>query len=196
MKLIQSVFCRQNPDSDKNPLNSMFGVRKIKSESVSYDLEVIRRALATTGALLWGIVPMHVLGWLTSAVARNEAADNALQHEAVYRFLVWWQGGTKPMSLFLLLAGFLVFLIACELIAEKFGYSPSVDGMSGARKILRKLLLPAFLSGAAFATGLLGGANFGSLLHAAAWLAFMSTFVFLSNFVIEMAEIRQTRTSD
>ena len=77
-------------------------------ESEKKELQSITSAFAATAFVLWSVFPIHVLGWLVSAIARHPSVENELKGEPVYGFIIFWQGGINMMPpIFLLILFFL-----------------------------------------------------------------------------------------
>ena len=143
------------------------------------------KSLAAVAFVLWGVFPMLVLGWLLAAIGRHQEAEDAIKDEAVYFFLLRWKGGTDTLVTVLLLMLFLAGLIVLSYWLRKNGYSKPHDGMSNARSIVQKLLIPSFLSSMAFAIGLLSEESLSGLLWSVVTLIGMGVFaggiLFLTN---------------
>ena len=120
-------------------------------------------ASSTVVLLLWGAFPIHVLGWIVSAIARHPEAARAIESEPAGRFLITWQGGMNffiPVVLLTLMFGFLLGL-------QKFLQSRKVaepeDGLVNMRVILHGVLIPGFFSMFAFASGVVVNGSSESL---------------------------------
>jgi hypothetical protein len=135
-----------------------------KTSSNNNEISLLGKAVSALAVALWGVVPMLVLGWLVSAVGRYKEAENAIQHEPVYKLILFWQGGTNmipPASLLLL---FIMFILFLSFLARVLGYSEPEDGLSGMRTFVQRVLLPSLLSGSAFACGMVAPGTVAGLV--------------------------------
>lgn len=82
-------------------MNSQNEVRELKS---------MAKAFSAVAFILWSVLPMHVLGWLVSAIARHEAAEKELVGEPVYWVISHWQGGINSYPPVILLIFFFCVL--------------------------------------------------------------------------------------
>ena len=62
-------------------------------ETEKRELRTLRRSFVEIAFVLWSVFPMHVLGWLVSAIARHPSVEAELKGEFVYGFILLWQGG-------------------------------------------------------------------------------------------------------
>jgi hypothetical protein len=146
------------------------------------ELRTLGRAFGAIAFVLWGVFPMHVLGWLVSAVGRHPDAEAAINKEPVYKFILLWQGGVNAIAPLLLLILFLVVLLGLSYMLKKSGHATADDGMANARPILQKFLLPAFLSASAFACGVLSGGSLRGLLGSTLLLLIFGIFAGLVHY--------------
>ena len=127
----------------------------------------LKKTVTTIFFLVFSSFPMFILGWLISAIARHPIADKQISEEPVYKFLIWWQGGIHSFQFIFILILALTLLIFIYRSLVKFGFGQPTNGMEGGRIILRKFLIPAFLSVVAFAAGVVGGVSLSNMRYAA-----------------------------
>lgn len=133
----------------------------------STEVREIKRLSGSIVAVLVAAVntlPTYLLGLLGSAIGRHPNAERELADEPGYRLLVWWQGGAKSFGLVSLLLFLLLFCFFVSYVMKAAGYSERGDGMGHGRLLVKQVLIPAWLSFAAFAGGLFGGEAVSSMV--------------------------------
>jgi hypothetical protein len=156
------------------------------------EIKELKRLARATGALvfaLFSVFPMFVLGWLASAIARHPEAEKSIAAEPVYEFLVWWQGGLKTFPLIFILMFYLLIFFALSYAFVKHGYSHPVDGLKKSSVVLRKFLIPAYLSFAAFGGGIFGGDSISAMNNSFIVVGVLSAFAGFIFYVIDIDEI-------
>jgi len=149
------------------------------------ELRHLGRAFSAIAFVLWGVFPIHVLGWLVSAVGRHSVAEDAIKDEPVYKFILWWQGGINMMAPVLLLILFLVFLLFLSYFLKKSGHSTSDDGMAAARPFVQKLLIPSFLSASAFGCGVLSQGSLKGILSSTMLVLLFGVFAGFVHYITD-----------
>lgn len=127
------------------------------------ELKTFSSSLVAIAFASVSVLPMIVLGWLVSAIARNPAANEALQGEAVYEVISIWKGGMVSLPPLILLMCLLIAGMVVGYLFIRRGISEAGDGMGRARIVTQKLLLPMGLSSTGFMSGIIGNATFVSL---------------------------------
>ena len=168
----------------------------MKTSNETPELKTMAKAFSAVAFILYGVFPMHVLGWLVSAVSRHQNVENELSTEPVYQFLLLWQGGVNSMPPVLLLILFITLLLGLSYFLQKAGYSEPIDGMRHGRLFVRKLLIPAFLSAMAFATGCLSNGTIGNLLASSGLLLIFAVFAGMIYYFVDTTELDKQPHSD
>lgn len=154
-------------------------------ESEVKELQRMGKALAAVGFMLWSVLPMYLLGWLASAIGRHPIAEDQITAEPIYKFLLWWQGGINSFHVAFILMLFLSGMIMLSYALRKYGYSHPIDGMERGRIILRRFLIPAFLSFSAFAGGILSGGSLAEMKPGLYWLVLLSVFAGFIHYIAD-----------
>jgi len=156
------------------------------------DIKELKRLAKAAGALgfaLFSAFPMFVLGWLSSAIARHPKAEEQITTEPVYAFLLWWQGGLKTFPLIFVLMIFALIFFVLIFAFVKHGYSHPVDGLEKSRIVLRKFLIPAYLSFAAFGGGIFGGDSMSAMKNSLVVVGILSAFAGFIFYITDIDEI-------
>jgi hypothetical protein len=53
------------------------------------ELKTLAKALGSIAFVLWSVFPIHVLGWLVSAIARHPLVEMEIKDEPVYAFILF-----------------------------------------------------------------------------------------------------------
>ena len=168
----------------------------MKTNNEIRELKTMAKAFSAVAFILYGVFPMHVLGWLVSAVGRHQNVENELRTEPVYKFLLFWQGGVNLMPPVLLLILLVTALLGLAYFLRRAGYSEPIDGMVHGRLLVRKLLIPAFLSSMAFATGILSKGTIGNLLASSSLLMIFAVFAGIIHYFVDTTELDKRPDSD
>jgi len=155
----------------------------IKKEKT--ELYRIVRATVSICFIIWSVLPMYLLGWLTSAVGRHPVAESEIAVEPVYKFLMWWQGGLNAFPVVTLLIIAFLALITLSYVLVKRGYSHPVDATEKGGFFLRKVLIPSFLSFSAFAGGILSGASLAESSQGVYVLLLFSLFALFVHYIAD-----------
>lgn len=160
--------------------------------AIENEIKELKRLAKAAGALgfsLFSVFPMFVLGWLVSAIGRHPKAEEAIAPEAVYAFLLWWQGGLKTFPLIFVSLIFSAIFFVFTYVVVKHGYSHPVDGLERNRIFLRKFLIPAYLSLSAFAGGIFGGESMSAMNGSLVIVGILAAFAGLLYYVTDIDEV-------
>jgi hypothetical protein len=158
-------------------------------ESEFKELKLIAKAVAAVGFMLWSALPMFILGWLASAVGRHPIAEEQISSELAYKFLLLWQGGINSFPPVFMLMLFLSGLIVLSYALRKYGYSHPIDGMEKGRIILRKFLIPAYLSFSAFAGGIVSGGSLAEMKPGIFLLLLLTVFAGFIHYITDTSDL-------
>lgn len=149
------------------------------------ELGHLKKATASIVFILWGVFPIHVLGWLVSAISRHQVAWKELENEPSYRFVLLWMGGANflPISTLLIML-FLLGITVSELL-KKGGFAEKIDRMERGRFFVKRFLIPSFLSSAGFVTGLFSGANLTSFIGSSLMLSVFALFAGFTHYIVD-----------
>lgn len=152
------------------------------------ELKTFSMALGSITFLLWSVFPIHVLGWLLSAIARHPLAETAIKDEPVYEFILFWKGGSNLLFPSLLLLVFLAILFSLSYLLGKSGYSAPEDGMCHGRIVVRKFLIPSFLSASAFVSGTTSNGSIKGIVASSVLLLIFALFSVLILYLTDTTE--------
>lgn len=152
------------------------------------EFKILKKAVMAVAFMLFSYVPMHILGWLVSAIARHPQAEQAIASEPVYKVISLGMGGASRLQSTTLVMLALVALICIAFLFRATGYAHPEDGMKPARVLILKFLLPAFLSPIAFITGVMSQGTTQTL--AASSLLFLTFGIFgaFIHYIVDITE--------
>jgi hypothetical protein len=153
------------------------------------EIGIVGKSMRTIALLLWGVLPMEVLGWLVSAINRHTDADNALRDEPVYWFLAHWHGGSNAMAALLPLAIIFLIIFCIRYALQKTGHSEPGDGMQLGRTFLRKVIIPSMLSSSAYASGMLSQGTVKTLIGSIFLLIACGMLVAVIQYITDTTEV-------
>jgi hypothetical protein len=152
------------------------------------EFKTFAKAFYSLAPMLWRVFPIHVLGWLVSAIARHPSVETELKPESVYAFILFWQGGANLMPVVVLLILILSALFVIYWFLRKLGYSEPVDGMVQGRIIMRKYLIPYSLSAAAFSCGVISGGTLKGFIASYLLLSIIALFAWFFLYLADTTE--------
>lgn len=152
------------------------------------EFKTLAKALGSIAFVLWSVFPIHVLGWLVSAIARHPLVETEIKEEPVYAFILFWQGGVNAMPPVFLLILFFMVLFALSYWLRKSGYSEPVDGMARGRIVVRNFLIPSFLSAAAFGSGVMSGGSLKGIIGSSLLLLIFALFAGMAHYFVDTTE--------
>lgn len=149
---------------------------------------ILKRSLTAVALMMFGFIPTHILGMLAAAVARHPVAEQSISGEVVYGIISFWLGGARSLPTVTLLMLFFVVGIGLAFLLRATGHAQSSDGMKDARLLLKKLLIPLFLSGCAFVTGFASLGTIKALIASGSIFLMLGIFAAFLYFIIDMTE--------
>ncbi|MGP8473788.1 hypothetical protein [Burkholderia sp. PR2] len=117
-----------------------------------------RDAKSAAGALvvlLYGVFPMFLFGSLLAAIGSHPEVAAVLKNEPVYRYVTWWDGGTKWIPLWFGAVAVGSLFCGVERLVRAVTTGAEWKYMPHVRKGVKDYTLKPFLSALAFVDGLM-----------------------------------------